>query len=204
MWKEDTLMFRKHRADLFAASLAVWLIAFWSNLEIEMATGQGSPGLYSMPLPAVGSLDMVTHVDLKRSLELAGANLVANLDPERHYLPNWDVRPARDGTVVVNAWWPGHNLGRWWDAMSRLQGAIGYAVPAQAMEAMEENLFRFFDNPDSLCLAPFDLEGVKPQFDLHSLREGLLGLNSLVQYRQSNQAALAGARDGRIVDATDE
>ena len=155
-----------------------------------MATGQGSPGLYSMPLPAVGSLDMVTHVDLKRSLELAGANLVANLDPERHYLPNWDVRPARDGTVVVNVWWPGHNLGRWWDAMSRLQGAIGYAVPAQAMEAMEENLFRFFDNPDSLCLAPFDLEGVKPQFDLHSLREGLLGLNSLVQYRQSNQAAL--------------
>ncbi len=49
--------------------------------------------------------------------------------------------------------------------MSRLQDAIGYAAPAKAMEAMEQNLFRFFDNPDSLCLAPFDLEGVTPQFD---------------------------------------
>jgi hypothetical protein len=190
--REDTSMFRKHRGQPFAATLAVWFIGTWCELGIPAATAQDSRGVYSISLPAAGSLDMATHVDLKRSLELAGANLVANLDPERHYLPNWDVRPAKDGAVAVNTWWPGHNLGRWWDAMSRLQEAIGYAAPVQAKDAMEQNLLRFYDNPDSLCLAPFDLEGVKPQFDLHSLREGLLGLNALIQHRQNSQAAVRG------------
>ncbi|KKL48048.1 hypothetical protein LCGC14_2329440, partial [marine sediment metagenome] len=93
---------------------------------------------------------------------------------------------------AVNPGWPGHNLGRWWDAMMRLQEAIEYPIPAEAESAMQENVFRFFNNPDHLCLAPFDMEGVNPQFDLHSLREGLLALNALVQYRQNKQAAQQG------------
>jgi len=185
-------MFRKHLIRLLMASLAVWLGSTWGSLGTKTSAAEDTLGIYPMRLPAAGSLEMVTRVDLKRSLELAGANLMANLDPKRHYLPNWDVRPAKDGTAAVNPGWPGHNLGRWWDAMMRLQEAIGYPIPAEAEAAMQQNVFRFFNNPDHLCLAPFDMEGVNPQFDLHSLREGLLALNALVQYRQNKQAAQQG------------
>jgi hypothetical protein len=149
-------------------------------------------GMYPMSLPADGTLDMVTRVDLKRSLHMAGENLLRSLDPKRHHLPNWNVWSGRDGTVSVSTIWPGHNLGRWWDAMTRLQDATGFPVPFKAEAAMKKNIFRFFDNSDHLCLAPFDMKGVRPRFDLHSLREGLLAMNALVRYRKSKQAAEKG------------
>jgi len=179
-------------AHVGTVSLSIWLVVSGVGLGRASDAVAKAPGMYPMALPAVGSVDMVTRVDLQGSLRLAGANLMANLDPQRHYLPNWDVRPARDGTVAINRGWPGHNLGRWWDAMLRLQDAIGYDIDAQAAAAMEDNLFRFFDNPDHLCLAPFDTAGVQPQFDLHSLREGALALNALIRFRQHTQATQQG------------
>lgn len=91
-----------------------WLSVAWCNPQ--RAAAQDVAGMYPLPLPAAGSPEMVTRVDPKASMELAGANLMANLDPQRHYLPDWDVRPAQDGTVAVNTGWPGHNLGRWCDS----------------------------------------------------------------------------------------
>lgn len=163
------------------------------NMGIQTKhTGFNNLGMYQMNLPAVGSIDMVTHIDLKESLKLAGDNLIANLDPKRHYLPNWNAIPDKDGTVEVELWWEGHNLGRWWDAMLQLKDVISYDIPVEVTKAMEENMFSFFNNPDHLCLAPFDMKGVEIKFDMHSLREGLLGLNALIKYNHSGKASQQG------------
>ena len=133
-------------------------------------------------------------MNLKPTMELAGRNLLQCLCPTRNYLPYWSLTADREYRAQVSFSSPGHNIGRWWDAMLRLEDAIGYAIPAHLEGAMLQNLYRFFDNPDHLCFAPLDWEGVKPEFDLHSLREGLLALNALVRYRNSRWAAKEGHR----------
>ncbi|MBI2939907.1 MAG: hypothetical protein HYY04_05660 [Chloroflexi bacterium] len=134
------------------------------------------------------------NVDLKHSMGLAGQNLLNCLCPTRNYLPYWALDVDRDYRAEFRFSWPAHNLGRWWDAMLRLEAATDFALPAREEGAMLENLRRFFDNPDNLCFAPLDWEGVEPRFELHSLRESLLALNALVRYRNSRWAAQQGHR----------
>ncbi len=156
---------------------------------------EGVPSMYQIKPPGVGTLDMTTRIDLKRSLELAGQNMLNILRPDFGYLPHWScfaaVWPYIPHTKFTSRW-PGHNLGRWWDAMLRLENATGFRIPPHIEAAMLANLQRFFDNPDNLCLAPGDMDGVKPEFDLHSLREGLLALNGLVRHRDSDWARAKG------------
>jgi len=186
------MMAHKNVANAVVACVAIWLSSTSATLEAETFIDGSDASMYPMSLPADGTLEMVTRVNLRRSLELAGENLLGNLDAQRHFLPNFHVRLGKDGAVSVDASWPGHNLGRWWDAMLRLEDASGFRIPAEVESAMQKNLVRFFDNPDHLCLAPFDMEGVQPRFELHSLREGLLALNALVRYRESPWAANKG------------
>jgi hypothetical protein len=127
-------------------------------------------------------------------MELAGKNLLNCLCPARYHLPIWSLNVDREYRAESRFSWPAHNIGRWWDAILRLEDATGFIVPAQLEGAMLQNLRRFFDNPDQLLLAPVDLEGVDPQFELHSLRESLLALNALVRYRNCRWAAQQGHR----------
>ena len=129
-------------------------------------------------------------VNLRRSLELAGENLLATLSPVRNYLPYWAVEIDRDYTAYARFTWPQHNLGRWWDAMLRLENAIGFHIPPDREAPMLNNLHSFFDNPDHFCLAPLHFEG--PGLELHSLREGLLALDVLARYRNSRWAEEKG------------
>ncbi len=87
-------------------------------------------------------------MDLKGSMELAGRNLVANLCPTRNYLPYWaiDIDSGYGARARFN--WPQHNVGRWWDAMLRLEAATGFRIPPDREAAMLGNLHSFFDNPD--------------------------------------------------------
>ena len=86
---------------------------------------------------------------LKESLELGGQHLLGWLDPDRDYLP-------------TGSWAITHDLGRWWDAMLRLERAIGFVIPAPIEAAMLQNLHMFTDNPDGLCLPPPDFALQKP------------------------------------------
>ncbi len=151
--------------------------------------------MYEHVPPAAASLDMRTAIDLKQSLHLAGRNLLEILRPDADYLPHWScfttVYPYIRDTKFTSRW-PGHNLGRWWDAMLRLEAATGFAIPPHIETAMLGNLKRFFDNPDHLCLAPGDDDRLAPNFDLHSLREGLLALTALVRHRRSDWARAKG------------
>jgi len=136
----------------------------------------------------------VGNFDLKQVMELAGQNLLDSLCPTRNYLPYWCLSVDDDYRAEFNFGWPGHNIGRWWDAMLRLEQATGFAIPPRIEAAMLENVMSFFDNPDNLCFAPLDsnIENVEPLFELHSLREGLLSLHALAKYRQNKWAVEKG------------
>ena len=91
---------------------------------------------------------------LEQSLRLAGQNLLGILNPEDNYLPYWQLAVGPDYKASLSRWWPAHNIGRWWDAMLRLEEAIGFEIPKAIEAAMLKNVRRFFDNPDHICLNP--------------------------------------------------
>ena len=74
-------------------------------------------------------------MDLRLRLQMAGAGLLAMLDPEKELLPTGGYEVA-------------HDLGRWWDAVLRLEDTIGFAIPAEMEAASLRNLQRLTDNPD--------------------------------------------------------
>jgi hypothetical protein len=137
--------------------------------------------------------DVATHhetiVDLKTCMDLAGKNLLNMLCEKRNYLPYFMTMVERDYRAEMQFFHPHHNLGRVWDSLLRLEHATGFVIPANIEGAMLENLYKFFDNPDHLCLYPLDMP-YKPVdlFCFHSLREHLLTLDSLVRLRNSRWA----------------
>ena len=140
-------------------------------------------GLVAQDLPR-------SQPDLKQAMNLAGQNLTRILSSEHDQLPNFWLRVYEDYSVDHMFFLPGHNLGRWWDAMLRLENATGFAMPADVEQVMLKNTQRFFDNKDHLCLRPLDMPRVDGEiFDFHSPREWLLALNALIEYRKSNWAA---------------
>ena len=131
-------------------------------------------------------------MNLKHVMELGAQNLLDLGNPERNYLPPFKI-PDPGAPAEDHAW--NHNIGRWLDAMLRLEKTIGWKIPPEQERAMVENLKKFCENPDCLPFGPRDgWKGVKPDFYLHSLREYLLAVNSLVRYRKSQWAADLGHR----------
>ena len=135
---------------------------------------------------------------MRRSLELAGNNLLSILSPVHGYLPYWSVKFGRDRRAACEMVRPEHNVGRWWDAMLRLEAATGFVIPAAIEAAMRRNLARCLENELAVCV---HLEGEHAGwFDAHSLREMLLSLAALVRYRDSRWAVETGAKMVRALD----
>ena len=128
-------------------------------------------------------------------MELAGRNLELCLCPTGDYLPYHKLHLDSAWRAKVLFYDVNHNLGRWFDAMLRLEDATGYAIPPELEAAMLRHLRRFFDNPDHLCLNPPELNAtIEPRLDLHSMREGLLALNALARFRHSRWAVHQGRK----------
>ncbi|MFH1568559.1 MAG: hypothetical protein ABIL09_11235 [Gemmatimonadota bacterium] len=131
----------------------------------------------------------MTAVDLRARLHLAGASLLAVLDPEREMLP-------------TGGWEVAHDLGRWWDAVLRLEEAVGFAIPEAVEAASLRNLQRLTANPDRLLLndpaIPWLRE--KSRVNLHNLRETLLAYGGLVRRRQCAWARARGLDLVRTMD----
>lgn len=123
--------------------------------------------------------------ELGTAMRLAGENLLNALNPEDNYLPYWELTIREDYGAEFLAWWPQHNLGRWMDAMMRLEEATGFQIPAEMEAAMTQNVMRFFDNPDCLCFQPLDYAEKPFSLEVHSLREGMLALHALIKYRRN-------------------
>ena len=141
---------------------------------------------------------MDDRINLKRVMELGGQNILNMGNPDRNYLPYFRVMGP--GEVSHDLAW-NHNIGRWWDAMLRLEATIDFKIPAEREKVMVENLRKFCENPDNLCFGPRDnWLGIKPDFYLHSLREYILSVNSLVRYRNSTWAADLGHKMLETID----
>ncbi|MAE64005.1 MAG: hypothetical protein CMJ18_06995 [Phycisphaeraceae bacterium] len=134
-------------------------------------------------------------------MELAGRNLLHSLKPTEDYLPYWSVLIDENNRGRCRMKYASHNVGRWWDAMLRLEAATGFVIPAEIEAAMLRNLAACFDNPLAVCgfLAPL---GDEPAgwIDGHTQRESLLALAGLGRRRGSRWAAEQGARTIRALD----
>jgi hypothetical protein len=120
-------------------------------------------------------------MNLRHRLGLAGNALLAMLDPEHDHMPTGGYEVA-------------HDLGRWWDAVLRLEEAIGFSIPAELEAASLSNLQRLTDNPDRLLLNRLDVPWLveKAKLNPHNLRETLLAYGGLVR-RRSNRWAREAA-----------
>ena len=130
-------------------------------------------------------------LSLKHSMELAGTNLLHSLAPEDDYLPLWSVTIEPDKRARRRKYWPEHNLGRWWDALLRLEACTGFAIPAEMEHAMLRHLRACVDNPLSVCAS---MDRTASCFDDHSQREVLLALAALIRWRDNDWAEGAGNR----------
>jgi len=136
-------------------------------------------------------------------MELAGQNMVASLLPGEEFLPVWNVGIKPDMTMVINDI-PGtktgstHDIGRWWDAMLRLEAATGFTWPQEVEDAMLAHFKGRLSRP--LGLAGNSASCDDRKVDYHSQREILLSLAALVTRRQSEWAAEAGSRLVRTLD----
>ena len=131
-------------------------------------------------------------MDLKSRIELAGQNLLDCLSAAHGYLPYWNLRIDDDKKAEFRMRNPNHNIGRWWDALLRLEEATGFVIPAHLEGRMLANTYDFFNNHDEMCFAPLDMDVGEPIFEVHSLREHLMALNALARYRRSLWAAEQG------------
>jgi hypothetical protein len=144
---------------------------------------------------------------LKESMELAGQNLLATLSPAYGYLPFWRINLTSDRRAECPMFWPSHNVGRWWDALLRLEAATGFSIPAWAEEPMLTNLRRCLDNPLAIWGHVIPRIAIEPDgdpigwFDDGSQREGLLALTALVRYRGLGWAGELGGRMVRALDS---
>lgn len=128
---------------------------------------------------------------LEQAMELAGRNLLHSLRPDDQYRPLWGVDIEPDFRASSRRRRFEHNVGRWWDAILRLEAAAGFAVPAEFEAPMLRNLKACLDNPLSVC-APVD--PAASCFDGHTQREILLALAALARWRDNAWASEAGHR----------
>jgi hypothetical protein len=145
-------------------------------------------------------------LSVKSSLNLAGTNLLEVLSPAHDFLPYFTMKFDREKKAECQMVWPSHNVGRWWDALLRLEAVTGFKIPDLLEEKMLVNIRRCLDNPLMVCghVIPRDLSeiGIDPVgwFDDHSQREALLALTALVRYRKLDWAGDLGSRMVRALD----
>ena len=76
-------------------------------------------------------------MNLKDRVELAGRNMLGMLDAENDFMPTGGYEIA-------------HDMGRWWDAILRVEESVGFVIPAELEAASLRNLQSLTDNPDRL------------------------------------------------------
>jgi hypothetical protein len=134
---------------------------------------------------------------LLESMTLAGKHLLVALNPNENYLPYFNMKIGKDYKASYVFAWPAHNIGRWLDALLRLENATGFSIPLHLEGAMLENLRLFFDNPDNLCFPPPKYSKVvdpPDQIELASMRESMLALNALARFQGNRWALEQGHR----------
>ena len=121
---------------------------------------------------------MLPSWSLKESAELGGQAMLAWLDPENNFMP-------------ITGYEQAHDVGRWWDAILRLENATGFSIPAHMEDAMLANLKRLTENPARLLVADTKDDG-EAAINPHNLRETMLAYHALVRWRNNDWARQRG------------
>ena len=130
-------------------------------------------------------------------MTLAGKHLLMALNPNENYLPYFNLEIGKDYKASYFFSWPAHNIGRWLDALLRLENATGFSIPPQLQGAMLENLQQFFDNPDNLLIPPAQyaqFSNPLNQIEFGSMRESILALTALARFQGNRWALEQGHR----------
>ena len=134
-------------------------------------------------------------MDIEARLQLAARNLLGCLSRDDDYLPYWHM--AVDGDLRARyefrPYCTGHNVGRWWNALLRLEQSARFDIPAEVEAAMLENSWRLADNATGIFLE--DVDPADPgSWYIHSYRETMLSFGLLARHRQSDRARACGLR----------
>ena len=129
------------------------------------------------------------QMTLKEQMEFAGQNLLNSLEPEENYLPYWLFNEEDAGWFRPAC--QGHNIGRVWDALLRLEDATGFEIPKEVEAGMLANTWEYCDNPSGILLDHPDHNDARNWY-IHSFRETMLTFNALVRFRNSEKAVEAG------------
>ena len=134
-------------------------------------------------------------MDLGAHLELGGKNLLQCLSSEQNYLPYWHMAVGEDlgAEYQFRPHCTGHNVGRWWNTMLRLEDTTGFEIPPALEKAMLENTWRLSDNPTGILLEDPDPANPATWY-IHSYRETMLSFGLLAKYRASEPAREHGVR----------
>jgi hypothetical protein len=134
-------------------------------------------------------------MDIAKHLNLAGRNLFDCLCPAEAYLPYWHmvVDEHHRSEYQFRPHCNGHNVGRWWNAMLRLEACTGYEIPRDIERAMLKHTWRLTDNPTGILLDNPQPDNVDTWY-IHSYRETMLALGLLVACRGLDRAAEQGLR----------
>lgn len=127
---------------------------------------------------------------------MVGENLINALCPRKNYLPYWQMVVGNDyrGRYEFRDECNAHNIGRWWDAVLRLEDAVGFAIPLEAEAGMLANLQMYCGNPWGILLDVDDDPDDAAYWYIHSFRETMLAFWALVNFRQNRQVIEAGRR----------
>ena len=86
--------------------------------------------------------------------------MLAWLDPQNNFMP-------------ITGYEQAHDVGRWWDAMLRLEHATGFSIPAHMEGVMLANLKRLTEKPARLLVVDTK-GGGEAAINPHNLRETML------------------------------
>jgi hypothetical protein len=128
-------------------------------------------------------------MNLKDRVELAGRNMLGMLDAENDFMPTGGYEIA-------------HDMGRWWDAILRVEESVGFVIPAELEAASLRNLQSLTDNPDRLLHNRPEVAYMAPKAKLntHNFRETLLAMGGLVRCRNNAWAAESALHLVDVID----
>ena len=97
-------------------------------------------------------------MNVEDRLHLSGRNLLGCLSRDDGYLPYWQMAVDEELRAMYQfrPYCSGHNVGRWWNTMLRLERAAGFEIPAEMEAAMLENSWRLADNASGIFLEDVD------------------------------------------------
>ena len=143
-------------------------------------------GAYASPLTSC--------MTIIKTLTRAARHLNNVLNHDRQCLPYWMMAVTGEGLAEFEdrRYCSGHSLGRWWNAILRLEDSFGCQISADIETIMLQHAWDMSDNPAGIFLE--DIQPDDPAtWYIHSYRETMLAFAMIARYWDDDRAPTAAA-----------